>query len=332
MTITYVDVNGPADYVIRRGGSMREVQAITCSEGNEQYCRSITADIFCHESIETEDYAVGYYLEPDEETLCPLRIEFTNWFMAPTLNDNPKSQGSYYQQADSSTIGDFEQVGDYYEVLPLNQTRWSRTYLIFLRRYAHTLTATLRADCDNNGTFETVLGQQGFTLVQGAVGVDSNPPQFLFPPTVLYGDEAATTIRQLVGNAPMYGEGCLTCNEYYFAIQRSEFERQMSELAANPCDLYIVAQARDDYGRINPAHFCIDKLMSDGSVYYGTTSEGEAGFNVLVCDYAPFASIFDCSECAAMDCYNCELDCGWLDPRHRPCGGPPYIGGILKQD
>jgi len=333
MTITYIDVNGPADYVIRRGGSMREAQAITCSPGNEQYCRSITADIFSHNSIQTEEHAVGYYLEPDEETYCPLRIEFTNWSMAPTLNDNPKSPGSYYQQQDNSTIGDFEPVGDYYEVLPLNQNRWSRTYMAdFLRRYAHTLTVTLRADCDNNGVFETVLGQQGFTLEQGEVGVDSHPPQFLFPPTVLYGDEAATTIRQLVGNAPMSGEGCLTCNEYYFAIYRDEFERQMSELAANPCDLYIVTQATDDYGRINPAHFCLDKLMSDNSIDYGTTSEGEAGLNALVCDYAPFASLVDCSGCATMDCYNCELDCAWLDPRHRPCGGPPYIGGILKQD
>jgi len=332
MTITYIDVNGPADYVIRRGGSMREGQAITCSEGNEEYCRSITADIFSHNSIQTEEHAVGYYLEPDEETLCPLRIEFTNWSMAPTLNDNPKSPGSYYQQQDNSTIGEFEPVGDYYEVLPLNQTRWSRTYLTFLRRYKHTLTVTLRADCDRDSVFETVLGQQSFILQQGEVGVDSNPPQFLFPPTVLYGDEAATIIRQLVGNAPMSGEGCLTCNEYYFAIYRDEFERQMNEMAANTCDLYIVTQATDDFGLSNPWHFCLDKLMSDASVDYGTTSQGEGGTNVLVCDYAPFASLVDCSGCASMNCYNCELDCAWGDPRHRPCGGPPYIGGILKQD
>jgi len=327
LTITFVDKNGSADYIVRRGGSMvRKVQ-----EDYDCACNISVNILQEHKILEAgaERYAFCYDVTPKVKR-CNLVMEWEGWTVTSIGNLNPvginENDNKYDLQVDTICANQTQSGGPgvhyppdlgFQMILDGNEIET----VALEREYAHILDVSFWADCttgkrygDPEGSdYETWIADKHFSFSES---FDCLLPEFDEEPIVLYGDEAAEFIHYgLMGGTdpeppnppdppnwptdiPMAGES-VRGDLYCFGIDRDNYNYLMQDLIAHKCDLFIVTGAYDPTkqgmdGNMSTKQMVLDYKYTDGTYEYGESSVGggQAVMNVLVIDKKPWGGLY----------------------------------------
>jgi hypothetical protein len=321
LSISFRDNTGQADYAVFREGEYRKVQA-------ECNCDDITFEwLDEHSELEAgaEKYAIAYrlYTPPNP---CSLRMEWDGWTRTPIANHNPK-QGEvpgtegFDLDEDYICLGTPE-TGDedvpYPESFSLLINPDDINTISFDRLYTHSVTVSVKADCDRDGEYEKEITSRTITF---SASKDCTNPQFDHAPEVLYGDEVADKVELWMKDIPMYGEPIYD-DQYCFSIERGDshdpyptgFSGLMKDLRDNHCRLFILTKASDPvsgehYGNMPPQLMVLDIKRSDGTCEYGNIVY-EPVTGVIVIDHKPWAGPVGASG-------DRELVYDWPDPKYK---------------
>jgi len=292
LTVSFIDKNGTADYVVRRGGSMiRKVQ-----EDPDCDCNISVNILQEHKILEAgaERYAFCYEVTPPAGR-CDMEMELIFYLRLPIGNIDPTADNNY-DPADTKCSGELQYQIDFY--MELNDLGNNNILTITLeRQYAHGISVKFWADCDDNGSYETQVGEHGFMFSES---FDCKLPEFFVEPIVLYGDEAAEFIEGWVDafDIPMAGES-VRGDLYCFGIDRINYNFLLDDLIAHKCDLFIVTGAYDPTkqgidGNMSTKQMVLDYKYTGGTYGYGESSVGggQAVMNVLVIDKKPWGGLY----------------------------------------
>ncbi len=306
LTVSFTDINGIADYVVRRGGSMvRKVQG-------DPPCNCSGIDIIIAQDIHyleagAEDYAFCYTVcNPNN---CDLTMEWEGWTLTPIDNVDPTTGNGYELNVDTACQG-FSQTsfpGVPYPLaftMPLNNLGGNLMKTVTLpREYKHNLHVSFWADCElPAGEYETWIADQHFAFHES---FDCLLPVFDEEPIVLYGDEAAEFIHELMDGLPhnpydwptripVAGEN-INGDLYCFSLNRNDYSYEMEQLVLHNCDLFIVTKASDPTtqgldGNMAPQQMVLDYKYTDGTYDYGNSYVGGDPLSgTIVIDKKPWA-------------------------------------------
>jgi len=308
LTVSFIDKNGIADYVVNRGGSARKGQSVPCGD-----CSGIeiTFPLAEHKFLEAgaEKYALAYEVTNPLE--CSIIMEWEGWARVPIANDDPagipgnNNCDLYDLVIDTKCegIGETQSSGvPYPESFSMEFNNGTLKTISFSRNYAHHIEISFWADCTDELRYdrdehEYKLGEESIDFSES---FDCKHPVFDYNPTVLWGDEAADQIESLMDGIPMRGEpvsGDIYCNTMYRDDPAEyDFNEMMQDLRDHNCDLFIVAQASDPIsgnrrGNLAPSQITLDMKKNDGTCSYDISwSGGEMLTGVLVLDYKPWGS------------------------------------------
>ena len=310
LTVSFIDKNGTADYVVRRGGSMiRKVQG-------DPPCDCSEIDIIIaqeHHFLEAgaEDYAFCYTVNNPNN--CDLTMEWEGWSLTPVANVDPTIGSNYDLSIDTLCAGTGQAgfPGVPYPLdfsMPLNLGENEMATVIFEREYSHSLNVSFWADCTteqrpDDDPHETWIADQHFAFYES---FDCKHPVFDEEPIVLYGDEAAYFIHYglmegLPHNPydwptriPLAGED-VNGDLYCFSLNRAYYSFLMEQLVLHNCDLFIITKASDPItalrqGNMAPQQMVLDYKYTGGTYDYGNSYVGgDPGTGNIVIDKKPWA-------------------------------------------
>lgn len=334
LTIGFNEKNGIVDYVVSRGGGVERDVQTDCNCSRISFTWIPGAEHKFLEAAE-EHYAFAYTF--DNPNYCPVEMEWSAWTRTPVGHDSYENEFATNEDHLCEGIPETGTSQDPYpdEFNMLIDNEGPQT-VAFDRKYRHNLTVSVWADCtdgDRPGTLpadphETFVTTKTFILGPASSsipeGFDCTNPVFDQIPLVLYGDEAAQKITDLMSGVSFYDDG--PSGTWYCGWTQAQFESAMNDLRADTCGLYIVAKASDPiygnrYGNMDIQHMVLDYKHEPegGSPLYEYTDIIEEMVMGISLDHYPWAEEPYTSS-------DREIVLNWPDPNY-PTGGMFYCDG-----
>ncbi len=253
---------------------------------------------------------------------CNLKMEWDNWSISPIENLNPvgadEYDNKYDLQVDTLCGGQSMAYPHPWELgFQMNLNSNEIETVALERVYSYSMDVSFWADCttenregDPSEPYETWIANKNFSFSES---FDCMLPEFDEEPIVLYGDEAAALINDLMVDVTMYGEtptGNLHCNSF----ERTIFDLMMDELDGDNCSLYIVAKAHDPTtqgtdGNMSTTQMVLDYKYTDTYGYGNSFINNDPLTCVIVIDKKPWASMEYGDD-------DRELVSNWPDPNY----------------